>query len=114
MNWADCAALERDPRMAALFENLRDGVFSAEFVEIFPGMTTAHARLVLDHVARSRKISAVAGLVLSRPDGLPPLLSGGVIPLGACSGGWCERLLDRCRSFPWYVAHDPAGLSKPL
>jgi len=55
MNWADCPALERDPRMAALFENLRDGIFLAEFVEIFPGVTTAQARLVLDHVARSRK-----------------------------------------------------------
>lgn len=55
MNWADCPALERDPRMAALFENLRDGIFLAEFVEIFPGVTTAQARLVLDHVARNTK-----------------------------------------------------------
>jgi hypothetical protein len=55
MNWADCPALERDPRMAVLFENMRDGVSLAEVVEIFPGVTTAQARLVLDHVARSRK-----------------------------------------------------------
>jgi uncharacterized protein (DUF433 family) len=39
--------------VAALFENLRDGVSLAEFVEIFPGVTTAQAKLVLDHAARN-------------------------------------------------------------
>jgi uncharacterized protein (DUF433 family) len=67
MNWADCPAVERDPTrlggvwlfrgsrvpVAALFENLRDGVSLAEFVEIFPGVTTTQAKLVLDHAARN-------------------------------------------------------------
>lgn len=67
MNWVDCPAVERDPQrlngiwvfrgsrvpVAALFENLRDGVSLAEFVEIFPGVTTAQAKLVLDHAARN-------------------------------------------------------------
>ena len=68
MNWADCPAVERDPQrhsgvwvfrgtrvpVAALFENLRDAVSLAEFVEIFPGVTTAQAKLLLDHAARNR------------------------------------------------------------
>ena len=67
MNRANCPAVERDPRrlsgvwvfrgtrvpVPALFENLRDGVSLAEFVEIFPGVTTAQAKLVLDHAARN-------------------------------------------------------------
>ena len=67
MIWADCPAVEQDPKrhsgvgvfrgtrvpVAALFENLRDGVSLAEFVEIFPGVTTAQAKLVLDHAARN-------------------------------------------------------------
>jgi uncharacterized protein (DUF433 family) len=67
MNWVDCPAVERDSKrlsgvwlfrgsrvpVAALFENLRDGVSMAEFVEIFPGVTTAQAKLVLDHAARN-------------------------------------------------------------
>lgn len=39
--------------VAALFENLEDGVSLAEFVELFPGATQEQARLVLEHVARS-------------------------------------------------------------
>jgi uncharacterized protein (DUF433 family) len=39
--------------VAALFENLEDGVFLAEFVELFPGVTEKQARLVLEHVAWS-------------------------------------------------------------
>lgn len=67
LGWAGCAAVERDPQrvsgawvfqgtripVAALFENLEDGVSLAEFVELFPGVTEKQARLVLDHVARS-------------------------------------------------------------
>ena len=67
LGWADCAAVERDPLrvsgawvfrgtripVAALFENLEDGVSLAEFVEIFPGATQEQARLVLEHAARS-------------------------------------------------------------
>jgi uncharacterized protein (DUF433 family) len=67
LGWAGCAAVERDPlrvsgawmfrgtriAVAALFENLEDGVSLAEFVEIFPGATQEQARLVLEHAARS-------------------------------------------------------------
>ena len=67
LGWAGCAAVERDPLrvsgawvfrgtripVAALFENLEDGVSLAEFAEIFPGATQEQARLVLEHAARS-------------------------------------------------------------
>ena len=67
MNWADCPAVEQDPQhhsgvwmfsgtrvpVAALFQNLSDGVSLTEFVEIFLGFGTAQARLVLDHAARN-------------------------------------------------------------
>jgi uncharacterized protein (DUF433 family) len=60
-------AVERDPErvsgawvfrgtrvpIAALFENLEDGVPIAEFVECFPGVTLAQARAALEHAARS-------------------------------------------------------------
>ncbi|MBM5785746.1 MAG: DUF433 domain-containing protein, partial [Cyanobacteria bacterium K_DeepCast_35m_m1_288] len=50
LNWADCPAVEQDPQrvsgawvfrgtripVAALFENLEDGVSLVEFVELFP------------------------------------------------------------------------------
>ena len=63
MDWAECPAVEQDPQrvsgawvfrgtripVAALFQNLEDGVSLAEFVELFPGVTTEQARLVLEH-----------------------------------------------------------------
>ena len=62
MNWADCPAVEQDPQrvsgawvfrgtripVAALFQNLEDGVSLTEFVEIFPGVTTEQIQLVLE------------------------------------------------------------------
>ncbi|MEB3261458.1 MAG: DUF433 domain-containing protein [Cyanobacteriota bacterium] len=67
LGWAGCSAVERDPHrvsgawvfrgtripVAALFENLEDGVSLAEFVELFPGVTPEQARSVLEHAARS-------------------------------------------------------------
>ena len=67
LGWARCSAVEQDPLrlsgawvfrntripVAALCENLEDGVSLAEFVEIFPGVTREQARLVLEHAARS-------------------------------------------------------------
>jgi uncharacterized protein (DUF433 family) len=67
LGWAGCNAVEREPQrvsgvwvfrgtripVAALFENLEDGVSLAEFVELFPGVTQEQARQVLEHVARS-------------------------------------------------------------
>jgi uncharacterized protein (DUF433 family) len=67
LGWAGCAAVERDPQrvsgawvfrgtripVAALFQNLEDGVSLAEFVDLFPGVTQEQARSVLEHAARS-------------------------------------------------------------
>jgi uncharacterized protein (DUF433 family) len=36
--------------VAALFENLEDGVSLVEFVELFPCATQEQARLILEHV----------------------------------------------------------------
>lgn len=71
LDWADCPAVERDPQrvsgawvfrgtripVAALFQNLEDGVSLAEFVEIFQGVTTEQARMVLEHAARSTAVA---------------------------------------------------------
>ena len=71
MNWADCPAVEQDPQrvsgawvfrgtripVAALFQNLEDGVSLTEFVEIFPGVTIEQSRLVLEHAARSTAVA---------------------------------------------------------
>jgi len=43
--------------VAALFQNLEDGVSLSEFVEIFPGVTTEQVRLVLEHAARSTAVA---------------------------------------------------------
>jgi uncharacterized protein (DUF433 family) len=67
MNWSACAAVERDPErvsgawvfrgtrvpVAALFENLEDGVAVGEFVQLFPGVTLDQVRSTLEHVAQS-------------------------------------------------------------
>ncbi len=66
LGWAGCIAVERDPQrvsgvwvfcgtripVAALFENLEDGVSLAEFVELFPGVTQEQSRLDVEHVGR--------------------------------------------------------------
>lgn len=67
IDWSTCAAVERDPErvsgswvfrgtrvpVAALFENLEDGIPVGEFVEPFPGVTLEQARAVLEHAAQS-------------------------------------------------------------
>lgn len=67
IDWSSCAAVERDPDrvsgawvfrgtrtpVAALFENLEDGVLVLEFVDLFPGVTIEQARAVLEHAAKS-------------------------------------------------------------
>ena len=72
LTWSNCAAVERDPErvsgswvfrgsrvpVAALFENLEDGVPIGEFVELFPGVTLDQARAVLEHAARSALATA--------------------------------------------------------
>ena len=66
MDWSECTAIEQDPQrvsgawvfrgtripVAALFQNLADGVSLGEFVDIFPGVTAEQVRLVLQHAAR--------------------------------------------------------------
>ena len=73
LGWAGCAAVDRDALrvsgawvfrgtripVAALFENLEDGVSLAEFVDLFPGVTQEQARLVLEHAAQSTAAVAV-------------------------------------------------------
>ena len=67
LDWSSCSAVERDPQrvsggwvfrgtrvpVAALFENLEDGVEITEFVALFPGVTLEQVRMVLDHAAKS-------------------------------------------------------------
>ena len=72
IDWSSCPAVESDPErvsgawvfrgsrvpVAALFENLEDGVPVGEFVELFPGVTLDQARAVLEHAARSALAAA--------------------------------------------------------
>jgi uncharacterized protein (DUF433 family) len=72
IDWSSCAAVERDPErlsgawvfrgtrvpVAALFENLEDGVPVGQFVELFPGVTLQQARAILEHAARSALAAA--------------------------------------------------------
>lgn len=67
IDWSSCETVESEPQrvsgawvfrgtrvpIAALFENLEDGVPIHQFVEWFPGVTLAQARAVLEHAARS-------------------------------------------------------------
>ncbi len=62
-NWENCEVVERDPALvsgawvfrgtrvpvAALFENLKDGVTMQEFLELFPGVDRAHVEAVLEY-----------------------------------------------------------------
>ena len=71
MDWAECSAVERDVQrlsgawlfcdtripVAALFQNLEDGVSLGQFVELFPGVTTEQARQVLQHAAASTTVA---------------------------------------------------------
>ncbi len=55
--------------MAALFENLEDGISLAEFVELFPGVTQEQARLLLDAqqaIREGREIAEESSLHLAQ------------------------------------------------
>ncbi len=72
IDWSTCEAVERHPERvsgawvfrgtrvpaAALFENLEDGTTIEQFVEWFPGVTTAQSRQVLEHAAKSAMLPA--------------------------------------------------------
>lgn len=73
LDWSSCPAVERDPHrvsggwvfcgtripVAALFENLEDGVQISQFVEWFPGVAIEQVRAVLDHATKSLIVSQV-------------------------------------------------------
>jgi uncharacterized protein (DUF433 family) len=72
IDWSTCAAVERDPGrlsgawvfrgtrvpVAALFENLEDDIPVHQFIALFPGVSLAQARSVLEHAARSALAAA--------------------------------------------------------
>ena len=72
IDWSSCTVVERDPErvsgawvfrgsrvpVAALFQNLEDGVPVGEFIELFPGVSLEQARAVLEHAARSTLVTA--------------------------------------------------------
>jgi uncharacterized protein (DUF433 family) len=72
IDWSACSSVEKDNErvsgawvfrgtrvpVAALFENLEDGVPVGQFVELFPGVTLEQARAVLEHAARSATAAA--------------------------------------------------------
>lgn len=67
IDWSSCSSVEQDVErvsgawvfrgtrvpIAALFENLEDGIQIRQFVELFPGVTLEQARAVLEHAAQS-------------------------------------------------------------
>jgi uncharacterized protein (DUF433 family) len=72
INWSNCQAVEsvkervsgslvfagsRVP-IAALFENLEDGITTQEFTEIFPGIKLEQVKAVLDFVAKNSLYAA--------------------------------------------------------
>ncbi len=72
IDWSSCSVVERDRErvsgawvfrgsrvpVAALFQNLEDGLPVGEFVELFPGVSLEQARAVLEHAARSALVTA--------------------------------------------------------
>ncbi len=62
-SWENCEAVQRDPDLvsgawvfrgtrvpvASLFENLKDGVTTHEFLELFPGVSRSQIEAVLEH-----------------------------------------------------------------
>jgi uncharacterized protein (DUF433 family) len=69
IDWSECPVVESQPThlggawvfagtrvpVAALFENLEDGISIDQFPELFPGVSVAQARAVLAHAARSSR-----------------------------------------------------------
>jgi uncharacterized protein (DUF433 family) len=67
LDWSQCAAVERVPAkvsgawvfrgtrmpVAAVFENLEDGLTIGEIVEMFDGLTQEQVKAVLDFAAQS-------------------------------------------------------------
>ena len=72
INWSNCQAVESTKErvsgslvfvgsrvpIAALFENLEDGITAQEFTEIFPGIKLEQVKAVLDFVAKNSLYAA--------------------------------------------------------
>ena len=75
LDWSQCPAVESVPgkvsgawvfrgtRMpvAAVFENLEDGMSIDELVELYDGLTREQVQAVLEFTARSLQVPALAG-----------------------------------------------------
>ena len=75
LDWSQCPVVESIPgkvsgawvfrgtRMpvAAVFENLEDGMSIDELVQLYDGLTREHIQAVLEFAARSLQVSALAG-----------------------------------------------------
>ncbi len=75
LDWSQCSAVERVPgrvggawvfrgtRMpvAAVFENLEDGMSIDELVQLYDGLTREQVQSVLEFAARSLEVPALAG-----------------------------------------------------
>lgn len=72
IDWSNCPEVERDAKcvsgawvfrgtrvpVAALFENLEDGITINQFGELFPGVDLEQARAVLDYIAKTSLAAA--------------------------------------------------------
>ena len=129
LGWAGCSAVERDPQrvsgawvfrgtripVAALFENLEDGVSLAEFVELFPGVSLEQSRLVLKQAACSYDQPMAFSRISHDPAvmGGKPCIRGLRITVGTivglmASGSSRERILQA------YPQLEPADIDEAL
>jgi len=129
LGWAGCSAVEHDPQrlsgawvfrgtripVAALFENLEDGVSLAEFVELFPGVSLEQSRLVLKHAACSYDQPMAFSRISHDPAvmGGKPCIRGLRITVGTivglmASGSSRERILQA------YPQLEPADIDEAL
>ena len=72
INWSNCPAVESTKErvsgslvfvgsrvpIAALFENLEDGITAQEFTEIFPGIKLEQVKAILDFAAKNSLYAA--------------------------------------------------------
>ena len=101
--------------VAALLENLCNGVSLAEFVELFPGVSLEQSRLVLEHAARSYDQPMALSRISHDPAvmGGKPCIRGLRITVGTivglmASGSSRERILQA------YAQLEPADIDEAL
>ena len=75
LDWSQCPAVESVPEkvsgawvfrgtrmpVAAVFENLEDGLSIDDLVELYDGLTREQVQAVLEFAARSLRVPALAG-----------------------------------------------------